>query len=46
LALIFIGIFIYSVKLGQYDDLDTPSYKMLLDDEKDKTKNELKGKDL
>jgi cbb3-type cytochrome oxidase maturation protein len=34
LALIFIGIFIYSVKAGQYDDLETPSYKMLLEDEK------------
>ncbi len=34
LALVFIGIFILSVKWGQYDDLKTPSFKILLDDEK------------
>lgn len=34
LALIFIGIFIISVKWGQYEDLKTPSYKILLEDEK------------
>ena len=34
LAIIFIGIFILSVKWGQYEDLKTPSYKILLEDEK------------
>lgn len=32
LALIFIGSFIYMTIKGQYDDLETPKYKMLLDD--------------
>ena len=46
LAIIFISIFILSVKLGQYEDLKTPSYKILLEDEKledtesEKEKNE------
>ena len=40
LALIFIGVFIYSVKSGQYEDLETPSYKLLLDDEKKLTSKE------
>jgi cbb3-type cytochrome oxidase maturation protein len=46
LAIIFIIAFIISVKLGQYDDLETPSYKILLDEE-DKVYSNLdyKGKD-
>lgn len=32
LALIFLGIFILSVKNGQFEDLDTPAYRMLLDE--------------
>lgn len=32
-ALLFLGIFIYSVKKGQYDDDYTPSVRMLFDDE-------------
>jgi cbb3-type cytochrome oxidase maturation protein len=48
LALVFIGIFIYSVKIGQYDDLETPSYKMLIEDEninqKEKENQNLKEK--
>lgn len=43
LALIFIIAFIISVKFGQYDDLETPSYKLLLEDE-NKVKEELKEK--
>lgn len=34
LAICFIVAFVISVKFGQYDDLETPSYKMLLDEEK------------
>jgi cbb3-type cytochrome oxidase maturation protein len=34
LALLFIGSFIYATIKGQYDDLETPKYKMLLDDTK------------
>ena len=39
LALIFIIAFIVSVKWGQYDDLETPSYKILLEDEEKIEKN-------
>lgn len=29
----FIGGFVWATKKGQYDDLETPAHKMLLDDE-------------
>lgn len=32
-AIIFFIIFIFSVKKGQYDDMYTPSVRMLFDDE-------------
>lgn len=32
LAGIFIGSFIWTTIKGQYDDLETPKYKLLLDD--------------
>ncbi|WP_448517856.1 cbb3-type cytochrome oxidase assembly protein CcoS [Rhodoflexus sp.] len=32
-ALIFLGVFIWSVRNGQYDDSYTPSIRMLFDDE-------------
>lgn len=40
-ALIFFVAFIFSVKKGQYDDMYTPSVRMLFDDElvKPKTDN-------
>lgn len=41
IAIIFFIIFIKSVKSGQYDDLYSPSVRMLFDDElvkKDETK--------
>lgn len=34
IAGIFVAAFIWATKKGQYDDLDTPAHKMLLDDEK------------
>ena len=34
LAIVFLLAFIIAVKIGQLDDLKTPSYKMLLEDEK------------
>ncbi|QEG20424.1 cbb3-type cytochrome oxidase assembly protein CcoS [Mariniblastus fucicola] len=38
IALIAIITFVTQVRNGQYDDLDTPQYRMLFDDEaKDKT---------
>lgn len=36
----FLGAFIWSAKKGQYDDLETPGFRMLLDDKKiSKTKS-------
>ena len=32
LALSFVGAFIWAVNQGQYDDLETPAHKILLDD--------------
>lgn len=32
-ALIFLALFIWAVKSGQYDDYETPSYRILFDDE-------------
>jgi len=34
IAIAFIASFIFAVKKGQLDDLDTPKFKMLIDDEK------------
>lgn len=34
IAIGFIASFVYAVKKGQMDDLDTPSFRMLIDDEK------------
>lgn len=34
LAAFFIGGFIWMTMKGQYDDLETPGHRMLLDDEK------------
>jgi cbb3-type cytochrome oxidase maturation protein len=33
IALVFLGIFHWSIRSGQYDDLYTPSVRMLFDDE-------------
>ena len=33
LASFFVICFVWSVKSGQMDDLDTPSYRLLLDDD-------------
>jgi len=32
IALIFLGVFLWSMKSGQYDDTYTPSVRMLFDD--------------
>ncbi|APS39552.1 hypothetical protein APR41_09840 [Salegentibacter salinarum] len=39
-ALIFFVAFIFSVKKGQYDDVYTPSVRMLFDDELVKEKSD------
>ncbi|MCB1070998.1 MAG: cbb3-type cytochrome oxidase assembly protein CcoS [Kiritimatiellae bacterium] len=44
-ALIFLGLFIKSVKQGQYDDTWSPSRRMLIDDDPvEKTKTKKEGK--
>lgn len=32
LGLVFIGAFVWSARKGQYDDLETPKFRMLLED--------------
>lgn len=39
-ALIFLFIFLWTVKTGQYDDDYTPSVRMLFDDNNDDSENE------
>ena len=34
ISVLFLVSFIYNVKKGQYDDLDTPAYRILLEDKK------------
>ena len=46
-AMIFLGIFIWAVKNGQFDDNETPPYRILLDDDKpeeNETNNEKETK--
>lgn len=38
IALIFLSIFIWNMKSGQYDDTETPSIRMLFDDKPKKKK--------
>ncbi|MFP5458143.1 MAG: cbb3-type cytochrome oxidase assembly protein CcoS [Bacteriovoracia bacterium] len=42
LGLVFIGSFVWMTMKGQYDDLETPRLRMLLDDKKSTLE---KGKD-
>ncbi|MEE2670541.1 MAG: cbb3-type cytochrome oxidase assembly protein CcoS [Bdellovibrionota bacterium] len=39
LALIFLGVFVFSVFKGQFEDLDTPAYRILLEEKNIKGKN-------
>lgn len=41
----FLAAFIWSAKKGQYDDLETPRFRMLLDDQKISKKNITSKKD-
>lgn len=44
LAGFFIAGFVWMTRKGQYDDLDTPSFRMLLDDTKQINKDHLTNK--
>lgn len=39
IALLFLGIFLWSMKSGQYDDTYTPSVRMLFDDKPAKSES-------
>ena len=41
-ALIFLGAFIWAVRTGQFDDNETPSIRILFDDDETETNNEQK----
>ncbi len=41
-ALIFLAAFIWAVRTGQFDDNETPPYRMLFDDEPVEEENEYK----
>lgn len=42
LGLLFVGVFIWAVKNGQFDDLDTPAKRMLFDDQNNIKNNDNK----
>jgi cbb3-type cytochrome oxidase maturation protein len=35
IALMFLGLFLWNIKSGQYDDTYTPSVRMLFEDKRD-----------
>ncbi len=39
LGVVFLILFIWATKSGQYDDLETPSYRILIDDENNQKRN-------
>ena len=36
IALVFLGVFLWAIKSGQYEDTYTPSIRMLFEDKKEK----------
>lgn len=45
LGILFLIFFIWSTKTGQYDDLETPAHRMLLEDENILTSHNKNQKD-
>ncbi len=45
LSLIFLLIFVWTTRKGQYDDLKTPSYRMLIDDYEENIKTDTTEKE-
>ncbi|MFZ5429296.1 MAG: cbb3-type cytochrome oxidase assembly protein CcoS [Bacteroidota bacterium] len=43
-ALIFLALFIWSVKSGQFDDNETPPYRILFDDDEGEEKQDIDKK--
>lgn len=44
IAVIFLGVFLWSMKSGQYDDTYTPSVRMLFDSEVKRTEKDATAK--
>ena len=44
-AVFFLGIFIWAVKTGQFDDTVSPSIRILFEDDKKKSKNKEEEKE-
>lgn len=44
LVIIAIGLFLWSIKSGQFEDLEGPGFKMLMDDDDDMIPEEAKKK--
>ncbi len=45
LGAFFLGLFLWAATKGQYDDVETPKYRMLLD-ENTSSENRIKGKEI
>ena len=45
LSLVFLIVFVWTTRKGQYDDLKTPSYRMLIDDYEQKTETSTTDKE-
>lgn len=45
LGALFLGLFLWAVTKGQYDDVETPRYRMLLDETKGQ-QDQKKGKEI
>jgi len=43
-ALLFLGLFIWAVKSGQYEDDYSPSVRILFDDDKEEKESNIKSK--
>jgi len=44
-AIFFLGVFIWAVKTGQFDDTVSPSIRILFDDKKDSNSKDIKKGD-
>jgi cbb3-type cytochrome oxidase maturation protein len=44
IAVVFLLVFYWSMKSGQYDDTYTPSVRMLFDEKRKKTSSEVNGR--
>jgi len=45
LAAVFLSVFLWATKSGQYEDLETPGHRILIDDYKQGKNKKLEGSD-